>query len=155
MIQFRNLTLARGARRLIEDASLQIHPGWRVGLVGANGSGKSSLFALLRGELHPDRGDCELPSAWRIATVAQETPALAMPAIECVLDGDAELRSIESELAAIEHDGHRVAELHARLHEIDGYSARARAAALLAGLSFSDDEFTRPVAEFSGGWRMR
>ena len=95
MIQFRQLTLARGARRLIEDASLQIHPGWRVGLVGANGSGKSSLFALLRGELHAERGDCEVPRDWRIASVAQETPALPLPAIEFVLDGDAELRAIE------------------------------------------------------------
>ncbi len=159
MIQFRNLTLARGARRLIEDASLQIHPGWRAGLVGANGSGKSSLFALLRGELHADRGDCEVPAGWRIATVAQETPALAAPAIEYVLDGDAELRAIERELAAIEHaaehDGHRVADLHARLDEIDGYSARARAAALLSGLGFADAEFARSVADFSGGWRMR
>ena len=112
MIQFRNLTLARGARRLIEDASLQIHPGWRVGLVGANGSGKSSLFALLRGELHTESGDCEVPAAWHIATVAQETPALEVPAIEYVLDGDAELRAIERDLAELEnsaegdHDGH-------------------------------------------------
>ena len=95
MIQFRNLTLARGARKLIVDASMQIHAGMRVGLVGANGSGKTSLFALLRGELHTDLGDCDLPVAWRIATVAQETPALAMPAIDYVLDGDTELRSIE------------------------------------------------------------
>ena len=161
MIQFRNFTLARGARRLIEDASLQIHAGWRVGLVGANGSGKSSLFALLRGELHADRGDCEVPAGWRIASVAQETPALDVPAIEYVLDGDAELREIERELAALEnsigadHDGHRVGELHARLHEIDGYSANARASALLSGLGFEDAEFMRPVAAFSGGWRMR
>src|SRR3954463_9347459 len=91
VIHFRNLSLARGARRLIEDANLQIHDGWRVGLVGANGTGKSSVFAMLRGELHPDRGDSELPSTWRIASVAQETPALDTPAIEYVLDGDAEL----------------------------------------------------------------
>src|SRR5688572_2436439 len=135
MIQFRNLTLARGARRLIEDASLQIHAGWRVGLVGANGSGKSSLFALLRGELHADLGDCELPSAWRIATVAQETPALEKPAIDYVLDGDTELRGIERELAEAEahHEGgHLLGELHGRLNDIGGYGARARAASLLA-----------------------
>src|SRR5687768_17675279 len=109
MIQFRNLTLARGGRKLIEDANLQIHAGWRVGLVGANGSGKSSLFALLRAELHPDRGDCELPANWRIASVAQETPALGEAAIEYVLDGDAELRAIERELGAADaaHDGPR------------------------------------------------
>ena len=161
MIQFRNLALARGARRLIENATLQIHPGWRVGLVGANGSGKSSLFALLRGELHPDRGDCEVPPRWTIASVAQETPALDTPALEYVLDGDVELRAIERELAALEaadahpHDGHGLAELHVRLAEIDGYSAKSRAAALLAGLGFADAEFERPVSSFSGGWRMR
>lgn len=157
MIQFRNLALSRGARRLIEDATLQIHPGWRVGVVGANGSGKSSLFALLRGELHADRGDCEVPVRWTIASVAQETPALATPAIEYVLDGDAELRAIERDLVTAEaaHDGHRVGELHARMHEIDGYGARARAATLLSGLGFADAEFARPVADFSGGWRMR
>jgi ATP-binding cassette subfamily F protein 3 len=157
VIQLKNLTLARGARTLIEDASIQIHPGWRVGLVGANGSGKSTLFALLRGELHADRGDCEFPSTWRIASVAQETPALEMPAIEYVLDGDVELREIERELARAEalHEGHRVGELHARLGDIDGYGATARAAALLSGLGFADAEFERPVSGFSGGWRMR
>jgi ATP-binding cassette subfamily F protein 3 len=160
VIQFRNLTLARAARKLIQDASLQIHAGWRVGLVGANGSGKSSLFALLRDEIHPDSGDCELPAAWSIATVGQETPALEIPAIEYVLDGDVELRAIEGELAAIESgaqddDGHRVAELHVRLQEIEGYSAPARAATLLSGLGFADSEFTQPVSDFSGGWRMR
>jgi ATP-binding cassette, subfamily F, member 3 len=160
LIQFRNLTLARGGRKLIEEASLQIHAGWRVGLVGANGSGKSSLFALLRGELHTDAGDCEMPGAWRIATVAQETPGLPQAAIEYVLDGDAELREIELELAREEtpgadHDGHRIAELHARLDEIGGYGARARASALLAGLGFTDAEFEQPVSDFSGGWRMR
>jgi ATP-binding cassette subfamily F protein 3 len=157
VIQFRNLTLTRGARTLIEDASIQIHAGWRVGLVGANGSGKSSLFALLRGELHADHGDCELPATWRIASVAQETPALETPAIEYVLDGDVELREIERELARAEakHEGTRVGELHARLGDIDGYGARARAATLLSGLGFADAEFERPVSAFSGGWRMR
>ncbi|MBL8528094.1 MAG: ATP-binding cassette domain-containing protein [Burkholderiales bacterium] len=157
MIQFRSLTLARGARRLIEDATLQIHPGWRVGLVGANGSGKSSLFALLRGELHADSGDCEMPGGWIIASVAQETPALPTPALEYALDGDVELRAIERELASAEaaQDGHRVGELHVRLHEIGGYAAPARAAALLSGLGFADHDFARPVSDFSGGWRMR
>ncbi|MBI4205828.1 MAG: ATP-binding cassette domain-containing protein [Betaproteobacteria bacterium] len=157
MIHFRGFTLARGARRLIEDATLPIHAGWRVGLVGANGSGKSSLFALLRGELHPDRGECEMPAGWRVGWVAQETPPLDEPAIEYVLDGDGELRAIARELVAVEarHDGNRVGELHARLHEIGGYGARARAAALLSGLGFTEADFTRRVADFSGGWRMR
>ncbi|HQR23579.1 MAG TPA: ATP-binding cassette domain-containing protein [Steroidobacteraceae bacterium] len=157
MILLRHTTLARGARPLIEDASLQIHPGWRVGLVGANGSGKSSLFALLRGELHAESGDCEVPSAWHIASVSQETPPLDQPAIEFVLDGDVELRNVERALAEAErdHDGHAVAECHARLDAIDGYSARARVAAMLAGLGFGTADLERPVADFSGGWRMR
>ncbi len=157
LILFRQLTLARGSRRLIEDASLQIHPGWRVGLVGANGSGKSSLFALLRGELHAEAGDCEVPRQWRIASVAQETPALDRPAIEYVLDGDEELRAVEQALQAAEgiHDGHALAEAHARLDAIDGYTARARASGMLAGLGFATSDLARPVADFSGGWRMR
>jgi ATP-binding cassette subfamily F protein 3 len=157
MIQFRKLSLARGVRVLVEDASFQIHPGWRVGLVGANGTGKSSLFALLRGELHPETGDLEIPAAWRIASVSQETPALAASALDYVLDGDTELRGVEGELEAAEgrHDGDRIGELHVRLQEIDGYSARSRAASLLAGLGFSEADTARPVAEFSGGWRMR
>lgn len=158
MIQFRNLTLARGARKLIEDANMQVHAGWRIGLVGANGSGKSSLFALLRGELHADLGDCEIPAAWRIASVAQETPALDMSAIDYVLEGDTELRAIERELAEAEaaHDGgDKLGELHGRLNDIGGYGARARAASLLAGLGFAPTDIERPVAEFSGGWRMR
>jgi ATP-binding cassette subfamily F protein 3 len=157
LIHLRQLTLARGARRLIEDADLQLHAGWRVGVVGANGSGKSSLFALLRGELHPETGDCTVPRDWRIAAVSQETPPLPQPAIEYVLDGDVELREIERTIAAATHahDGHRLAEAHARLEAIDGYSARARAAAMLGGLGFAAADLERPVADFSGGWRMR
>ncbi|MBI3376637.1 MAG: ATP-binding cassette domain-containing protein [Betaproteobacteria bacterium] len=161
MIQFRNLALARGAKRLFEGASLQIHPGWRVGLTGANGSGKSSLFALLRGELHAEQGDCEVPERWRIASVDQETPALEDAAIEFVIDGDQPLRALERDLAAAEsshdgaHLGAHLGDLHARMHDIDGYAARARAAALLAGLGFADADLERPVASFSGGWRMR
>ncbi|MDR1424949.1 MAG: ATP-binding cassette domain-containing protein [Azoarcus sp.] len=157
MLSLRNLRLARGARVLIEDATLQIFPGWKVGLTGANGSGKSSLFALLRGELLPDRGDLARPPDWMVAHVAQHTPALPCAAIEYVLDGDAELRRIESDLLAAEaaHDGVWVAELHVRMQEIDAYAARSRAAALLDGLGFAPKEAARAVAEFSGGWRMR
>jgi ATP-binding cassette subfamily F protein 3 len=157
LIQLRQLTLARGARRLIENASLQVHPGWRVGLVGANGSGKSSLFALLQGELHPESGDCLVPRDWRIASVGQETPALPQPAVEFVLDGDVALREAEREIETAEQglDGHSVAEAHARLAAIDGYAARSRAATLLAGLGFAPTDLERPVAAFSGGWRMR
>jgi ATP-binding cassette subfamily F protein 3 len=157
LIQFRQLTLTRGIRRLIEDASLQIHAGWRVGVVGANGSGKSSLFALLRGEIQSEAGDCEIPRDWRVASVAQETPPLPQAAIEFVLDGDEELRRVERAIAAADaaHDGRALAELHVRLEAIDGYSAKARAAALLAGLGFETADLERPVAAFSGGWRMR
>ena len=157
MILLRRLTLARGARRLIEEADLQLHAGWRVGLVGANGTGKSSLFALLLNELHAEAGDCTIPRDWRVATVSQETPPLAQPAIEHVLDGDATLRAVEREVAEAErtHDGHRLAEAHARYAAIDGYAARARAAAMLAGLGFAPADLERPVADFSGGWRMR
>jgi len=157
LIQLRRLTLARGARRLIEEADLQLHAGWRVGLVGANGTGKSSLFALLLNELHAEAGDCTIPRDWRVATVSQETPPLAQPAIEHVLDGDATLRAVEREVAEAErtHDGHRLAEAHARYAAIDGYAARARAAAMLAGLGFAPADLERPVADFSGGWRMR
>jgi ATP-binding cassette, subfamily F, member 3 len=157
LIQFRQLTLTRGVRRLIEDASLQIHTGWRVGVIGANGSGKSSLFALLRGELQSEAGSCDVPRDWRIASVAQETPPLPQPAIEFVLDGDGELRRIERAIGAADaaHDGQALAELHVQLEGIDGYSARARAAALLAGLGFSTPDLERAVADFSGGWRMR
>jgi len=157
MIQLRSMTLARGSRPLVEDVDLQLHDGWRVGLVGANGSGKSSLLALLRGELQPEAGDCEVPAGWRIATVLQETPALPAAAIEYVLDGDERLRAVEHALASAQdaHDGARISELHAELEAIDGYAARARAAALLAGLGFADDDLDRSVGEFSGGWRMR
>ena len=159
MILLRNLAFARNGEPLVENASLQLHPGWKIGLIGANGCGKSSFLALLRGELHAEHGDLEIPAAWAVAHVAQDTPALPDPALEFALDGDTELRDIERDLAsaeqAAEPDGHRVAELHTRFADIGGYSARARAAELLHGLGFSDADFARPVAEFSGGWRVR
>jgi ATP-binding cassette subfamily F protein 3 len=159
VLRLANLTLARGANRLLDRASLVVHAGHKVGIVGANGCGKSSLFALLRGELLPEAGDVEMPPRWTIAHVAQETPAVAAPAIEYVIDGDRELRTVEHALAAAEADpaadGHAIAELHHRLEAIDGYAARARAATLLAGLGFATARHADPVASFSGGWRMR
>ncbi|HNQ56360.1 MAG: ABC transporter ATP-binding protein [Rhodocyclaceae bacterium] len=157
MILLRNLTLARAGRPLIEDVSLGLHAGWKVGVTGANGCGKSSLFALFSGDLHQEAGDLELPPQWVIAHVGQETPALATGALDFTLDGDAELRRIEADLRAAEeaHDGEAIAHLHMDYGNIDGYSARARAAALLHGLGFKDEDFERPVAEFSGGWRVR
>ncbi|MBC7697175.1 MAG: ATP-binding cassette domain-containing protein [Bacteroidia bacterium] len=157
MIQFKQLTLVRGLKILIQAASLQLHSGHKVGLTGANGAGKSSLFALLRGEMQLESGDLDMPSTWVIAHVAQETPALAMPAIEFVLDGDVELRHIEAALidAETNHKGELIAELHNRLMDIDGYSAKARAAELLSGLGFSQANLQQAVSTFSGGWRVR
>jgi len=162
MLRLTNLTLSRGNKRLLEGASLTVHAGHKVGLIGANGSGKSSLFALLRGEISQDAGEIALPPAWVIAHVAQETPAVATPAIDYVLDGDTELRRVQGELQdaeALETDPHavgeRLAELHHRFEAIGGYSARARAASLLAGLGFGAARQGEPVASFSGGWRMR
>jgi ATP-binding cassette subfamily F protein 3 len=157
VILLRNLTLARAGRPLLEGVNLSLHAGQKAGLTGANGCGKSSLFALLTGALHQEAGDLELPPHWVIAHVGQETPALPEAAIEFVLDGDAELRRIEAELRAAEedHDGEAIARLHMDYGHIDGYGARARAAALLHGLGFGDEEFGKPVAEFSGGWRVR
>jgi len=157
LIQFKNLTLTRGVKVLVEGASFQLHPGHKVGLTGANGAGKSSLFAMLRGELHPEHGDLEMPPNWVIAHVAQETPALSQAAIEFTLDGDIELRSIETALVEAEakHEGERIGELHARFSEIGGYSARASAAELLDGLGFKNADLSRPVSDFSGGWRVR
>jgi len=157
MILLRKLAFSRAGRPLVADASLQLHPGWKIGLTGANGCGKSSFFALLRGELHAEAGDLELPAVWRVGHVAQDTPALPTPALEFVLDGDTELRAVEKALAEAEtaHDGHRIAELHARFADIGGYGAPARAAEILDGLGFSQDDHRRAVADFSGGWRVR
>jgi ATP-binding cassette subfamily F protein 3 len=161
MILLRDLGFSRNGEALVTGATLQLHPGWKVGLTGANGCGKSSFLGLLRGELHADRGDLERPPNWVLAHVAQDTPALPDAALDFVLDGDTELRQIERDLVAAEehHDDHHAGEqiglLHSRLGEIDGYAAPARAAALMHGLGFSDEDFRRPVAEFSGGWRVR
>ncbi len=157
MIALRQVTFARAGRPLVIDASLQVHAGWRVGVVGANGCGKSSLFALLAGELHAEAGAVDLPASWRIARVAQETPALRDAALDFVLDGDVELRRIERELAEAEAegDGEAIGRLHGRYGEIGGYSAKARVAEVLHGLGFGDTDFARPVADFSGGWRVR
>lgn len=159
MIVIKNATLRRGAKVLLDQAELVVHAGMRIGVVGPNGCGKSSLFGVLREELHVDRGDAEVPRGWTIASVAQDTPATERLALDYVLDGDIELRRIEGELAAIEQaaslDGEQLALLHERFASIGGYSARARAATLLAGLGFSEPEHALPVRNFSGGWRMR
>jgi ATP-binding cassette, subfamily F, member 3 len=157
LIQFKNLSLTRGIKVLLQAATFQLHPGHKVGLIGANGAGKSSLFALLRGELQHESGDLEMPPNWVIAHVAQETPALGLAALAFTLDGDEELRVVEAALieAEAKHQGEHIAELHHRLADIEGYSAKARAAALLDGLGFSQADLSKPVSDFSGGWRVR
>ena len=157
MIQFKDLSLRRGAKLLFEQASFQIHPGQNVGITGANGTGKSSLFALILDELHADIGDCLYPKGWVIAHVAQETPADTRSALDYVLDGDVELRKVEADLAEAESsdDGLRLASLHSHYDNIGGYTARSRAGQLLYGLSFKAGDENRAVSEYSGGWRMR
>ncbi|SDU34047.1 ATP-binding cassette domain-containing protein [Pseudomonas mandelii] len=157
MIRLQNLTLQRGPQRLLEDAELTLHAGHKAGLIGANGAGKSSLFALIRGELHPDSGDCFLPADWRIAHMRQEIETLERLAVDYVLDGDLRLREVQRDLAAAEasHDGAAQARLHVELDSADGYTADARARKLLAGLGFTNEQMDRPVGDFSGGWRMR
>jgi len=153
MLRLLDITLRRGARVLLDRASLVVHPGHKVGLVGPNGAGKSSLFALIRGELHADAGDVAMPPRWVISHVAQETESLDRPALEFVMDGDEELRELERDIAVAHGDD--LAQLHARFDEIGGYTARSRAQRLLAGLGFREEAHELPVATFSGGWRMR
>ena len=161
MIRFQNVSLMRGTKPLLVNADLSLNPGDKIGLIGANGAGKSSLFAMLRGELHPDQGAIDFPAKWRMAYVAQETPALDRPALEYAIDGDVNLRKLQAELAELEAhpdaDAHgmRLGELHSALLDADAYTVQSRAEQLLLGLGFSLEQMTRPVASFSGGWRMR
>ena len=157
MIELKNLTLQRGSKLLLDKANLTVSPQRRVGLVGRNGTGKSSLFALIKGEIAQDGGDVLLPAHWKLASVAQETPALDISALDYILQGDGELQLFQTALheAEAKNDGMKQAEYHAKLEEIDAYSAPARAAKLLSGLGFSQEEHGRPVKSFSGGWRIR
>ncbi|HSC94215.1 MAG TPA: ATP-binding cassette domain-containing protein [Burkholderiales bacterium] len=161
MIRLSQVTLIRGTKTLLEAADVTLNPGDKIGLIGPNGSGKSSLFALLRGELHADQGEVDFPARWRIAHVAQETPALERAAIEYAIDGDTTLRRLERELAEAESaedhelDGVHIGHLHAALADADAYTVRSRAERLLHGLGFSHEQMDQPVASFSGGWRMR
>jgi ATP-binding cassette subfamily F protein 3 len=157
MIAFKNFALRRGERLLLSEVDLALHAGWRVGVVGRNGCGKSSLFATVMGEIESDVGHLDLPSKLRIASVAQETPSLPDPAIDFVLGGDAAVyEAIRMEAAAMDaEDYEAVAEAHHRLDQLNGYDASARAGRLLHGLGFPPDTHTRPVSAFSGGWRVR
>ncbi len=157
MLSARDLTLRRGAEPLFEAVNFTIFRGNKVGLTGANGAGKSSLFAAIRGDLGPDRGDIERPAALKIAHVEQEVAASERAAIDFVLDGDTELRGVMAAIADAERRDAalELAELYSRLQAIDGYRARARAASLMHGLGFKTTDLERSVAEFSGGWRVR
>jgi ATP-binding cassette, subfamily F, member 3 len=157
MLKLENLAIRRGPQLLFESANININSGQKLGLTGANGCGKSSLLALIMGEIHADEGDCYIAPDWVIAHVAQEAEASSRPAIEYVMEGDTELHQLQTRLQQAEekHDGHEIAHCHARMQEIDGYQAYSRAAKLLVGLSFSDSDLTRPLTDFSGGWRMR
>nr|MBV6630465.1 ATP-binding cassette domain-containing protein [Oceanococcus sp. HetDA_MAG_MS8] len=157
MLVFSDVTIRRGSRVLLSDFTAAIHAGQKVGVTGRNGTGKSTLFALIRGELSADKGEFVRPQRLSIAHLAQETPALPQSALDYVLDGDAELRRIQNALATAEaaQDAQAQAQAHEQLHAVDGYTAPARAARLLAGLGFADAAMRKPVADFSGGWRMR
>jgi len=161
MIRFQQVSLARGVKPLLDKVDLTLNPGDKIGLIGANGAGKSSLFGMLRGELHADAGEIDYPSKWRVAYVAQETPPLERAAVEYAIDGDITLRRLEAELAAAEaepesmENGNRIGELHGFLADADAYTVRSRAEQLLLGLGFTLEQMARPVASFSGGWRMR
>jgi len=157
MLQASNLGVRRGVKLLFEGVNFQIHPGQKVGLTGANGTGKSSLFSLILNQLHADTGDCSYPDYWVIAHVAQEIPDGKRSAIDFVLDGDVELRKIQKDIETAEsnNEGVLLANLHTQLDNINGYSANARAGQLLSGLGFEQCDATRSIDEFSGGWRMR
>jgi len=157
MIVIKDLQLLRGGKELLKSANATIYPGANVGLVGANGCGKSSLFALMRGVIHQDQGDFSFPSQWQMAWVKQETPSMESSALDYCIDGDVQYREFETRLTAAEEsdNGQEIAEMHAAIDNINGYSIAARAGELLHGLGFSDSQLSLPVSSFSGGWRMR
>jgi len=157
MIVFSALQIRRGVHVLLDNATATINPGQKVGLVGKNGCGKSTLLALLKDEISADAGSFNYPGNWSLAWVNQETPALDIPAIEYVIDGDREFRQLESELAHANEidDGHAIATLHGKLDAVQAWTIQSRAASLLDGLGFTQEQLQRPVSDFSGGWRMR
>ena len=157
MLTLQNVAIARGSQPLIEQINFSVYPGQVIGLIGDNGSGKSSLFAAIRGELEPGEGDIHIVKGSRIVSLAQEVAASDLSAIDFTLSGNAELFATLTRLAQAEatNDYAVMMECHTKLHDIDGYSAQSRAAKILKGLGFADDEMQSPVASFSGGWRMR
>ena len=154
MLSIQNISIRLAGRLLIDHATVQITPGARVGLVGRNGTGKSTLFRAIRGELATESGSIAIPPRWRVGSLAQEAPDGPESLVEIVLKADLERDALLRE-ADHAHDPHRIAEIQTRLVDIDAHSAPARAAAILSGLGFSAADQARPVSEFSGGWRMR
>ena len=161
MIRFIQVSLMRGIKPLLEQVDITLNPGDKIGLIGANGAGKSSLFALLRGELHVDQGEIDFPAKWRMAYVAQETPPLDRAALDYAIDGDITLRKLEADLARLEaeaataENGIAIGNLYSALADADAYTVQSRGEQLLLGLGFTLDQMQQPVASFSGGWRMR
>ena len=161
MIRFIQVSLMRGVKPLLEQVDVTLNPGDKIGLIGANGAGKSSLFAMMRGELHPDQGEIDFPAKWRVAYVAQETPPLDRAALDYAIDGDVTLRKLEAELARLESEpestenGIAIGEIYSALADADAYTVQSRGEQLLLGLGFTIDQMQQPVASFSGGWRMR
>ena len=157
MITLRDITLRRGVKIVLQGANLVLQPGEKVGLIGRNGAGKSSLFSLLADRLHADQGDVEIPPRWRMSEVAQEMPETELGATDFVLEGDKPLQAALAQLAAAEHadDGHAMADAHQALEDAGFFDSRARAEALLLGLGFRSTQLDAPVNSFSGGWRMR
>jgi ATP-binding cassette subfamily F protein 3 len=161
MIRFLNVSLMRGTKPLLESVDLTLNPGDKIGLIGANGAGKSSLFGMLRGEIHADQGEIDFPAKWRMAYVAQETPPLERCALDYAIDGDVNLRKLEAELARLEtepethENGIAIGEIYSALADADAYTVQSRGEQLLLGLGFSLDQMQQPIVSFSGGWRMR
>lgn len=156
MIQLDQLSIRRGGRVLFQKASMQLHPGWKIGLTGVNGAGKSTLFAAFLGELSADEGSLTRPAVWTVAHMAQEIKALDMKAIDFVLSGDEEYWEIQHKLDHPENlSNDELAHLYGRFDEIHGYSAAAKASQLMAGLGFFEHQSQLDVSSFSGGWRMR
>ena len=157
MITLRNITLRRGVKVVLQDASVTLQPGEKVGLIGRNGAGKSSLFSLMTNRLQADAGEVEIPPRWRVGEVAQDMPETEDGATEFVLQGDLPLQAAQAELTAAEAsgDGTAMAHAHLALDEAGAFDARARAQALLLGLGFRNEQLDAPVNSFSGGWRMR
>jgi ATP-binding cassette subfamily F protein 3 len=161
MIRFLNVSLMRGTKPLLQDVDLTLNPGDKIGLIGANGAGKSSLFAMLRNELHADQGEIDFPAKWRMAYVAQETPPLERCALDYAIDGDTTLRKLEADLARLEaqpestENGIAIGNIYSALADADAYTVQSRGEQLLLGLGFTLDQMQQPIVSFSGGWRMR